>query len=242
MVNPLPPTQEIVGIIPAAGDATRWQHRIFKELLPMPSGYCGLIHTAQAMIAAGATQLFVIGNKTKVGAIQAIMQVNDLPIPWYYIGQADRTHDMWGAIELSFNIKAHVYLFGMPDTYYPLNTFLKFSPHNTFNLGVFFTHNPGRYGAFLPSDPTHIRDKVQNFYPDKPVEAWGTASWTWELADFWANSTPYQHYSQAFNAAIDAFGVDAHLMDYYYDLATYVDYRELLTHDYNLHARTTVRE
>jgi hypothetical protein len=117
------------------------------------------------------------------------------------------------------------YLFAMPDTYIPLETFYR-RLSTDFCLGAFRTDSPERFGVIhngrIVDKPTQLSGTKQ--------WAWGALSWSRKVATMWlAERDQMQTHTDAFNKAIDKFGAQGFKLDYFYDLASWPDYLALVT-------------
>ena len=56
---------------------------------------------------------------------------------------------------------------------------------------------------------------------------WGVLSWSRAVSDYWKGKH-YNSHTEAFNAALREFGSGSYLMDYYFDCASFADYRKLV--------------
>jgi hypothetical protein len=209
-----------LGIIPAGGKASRFGG-VLKELLP-----CGeetLLARATRVMDKGAAEHVVLLTSpdratVHVSATRSLLIASD----------ATLFKSIINAIEL----QAHWYLFAMPDTYIPIDTFYR-KMTSDFMLGVFRTDRPERFGVVNADG--RIEDKPQHLAGTNQL-AWGALAWSSKVADFWRrNSTAFETHTQAFNMAIEKFGCQAWRMDYYYDMASWADYVELVTNVLPVH-------
>lgn len=207
---------ERLGIIPAAGKANRFDG-ILKEMLPLHDCVTPLKHSLNAMQAAKADAVLLITNREKL-----MTHANHLH-QWrvYYAVQLEHS-DIWGAICESLPIHGRMNYFAMPDTYYPVNVFGGCVDH--FCINWFETNMPERFGVLTEQGIINKMALGTGKY-----KAWGTLAWSSEVAQFWMrNIDRIKDYTTAFNMAIDTFGFSLKKMDFYYDMATMDDYRELI--------------
>jgi len=203
---------EKLGIIPAAGRATRWGG-IYKELLPVKNGTCLLDHTLNAFRMADADACLLVTSKDKLLAHAGHLS------NWlvYYTIQTGE-QDAWSAIAESLPLRARWNMYAMPDTYYPADIFTKM-PMVDFCIGYFETDIPDRFGILTECG---IVDKMTIHDTQK---AWGVLGWSSAVVDLWMrNINAIRTHTQAFNMAIDEFGYELVKMDYYHDMASFADY------------------
>lgn len=199
-----------VGIIPAAGKATRFGG-VLKELLPIPAG---------TPLQAAATRLrveivVVVSTPEKIGEHSRILPGA------IYVMQTEG-HDIWGAMLAGMRIEAERYYFTMPDTIMPVNAFEKDPSGWNFTLGTFETNTPERFGCV---ENGMVVNKSLSISP--PATAWGVLVWSRNVRDYWL-SAYIETYTDAINQAMTKFGYGVFDLEYYYDLATLEDYKEYL--------------
>lgn len=211
------------GIIPAAGKGSRWGGYL-KCLLPCGDGDWLINRTIRAMIQGGADRCVIVCNHETIGPIAAHLTGKfDLPI-YYAIQRGGR--GIWGAIAEALPLCDGRVLFAMPDTYIPLDVFERMSGA-PFELGLFKTRTPERFGV-LRGD--QIVNKCNTFGAGE-FDAWGVLGWSDAVTRYWMqydDKIGMETYTQALNLAIDAFGFQSVEMPYYYDMATFDDYRRFL--------------
>ena len=203
-----------IGIVPAGGNSTRW-NGYPKELLPTDNGITLLDRTIEAM--------------SKV-VDKIILVTSEKKISWQMAWLGDKvdycinTNGLWAGIASTFYINADHYYFAMPDTYYPKNMLLDLRGGD-FNIGYFETQKPERFGVLLDGS-IHDKEKMEHGV----YRAWGLLSWSHKVVRFWNKyMAEIETHTQAFNMAIQQFGYTAHAMDYYFDLASWKDYKELMS-------------
>ena len=214
--------KKILGVIPAAGGSTRWGEKgmLNKEFLTVHDTTL-LDRTVETMIMGGADQVLIITNEEKLVYYMERFNGRDDIIIDIQIDQ--ETADMWGAMKLSFHYAADRYLFAMPDTYFPLETF-RLNVESDFMVGTHVTSYPERFGVRLN---TRWVDKKEGLDPDDSYLAWGTLIWSHKVVELWRSKRP-RNYTAAINLACKEFGYLAYNMDYYYDMATPSHYAEFL--------------
>jgi hypothetical protein len=142
----------------------------------------------------------------------------------FYVIQQEQS-DIWGAIKESFPYSEDVNIFAMPDTLFDKTAFrrqLESRPLVPFNLGVFSTQQPERFGVL-------VNGKVINKtpLPTASYSAWGAMIWNKAVIESWLQNDPGD-YTNAINQAIENFGYDAFDLNYYYDFSTWSDYKRWL--------------
>ena len=208
-----------LGIVPAAGEASRWGAKVYKELLPIGDELM-IERVARSMKLAGATDIVVVTTDEKEPIHREFLD-RDIMYCW----QDDRwDRDIWSAIRSTLvYCNRDIHFFGMPDTYFPLNAFEKMTV-DTFTLGVFLTTFPHRYDVEVNGEFVNKPEIEGAYY------AWGVAAWTREVAQFWMeNDDMITGYTHAFNLARANFAkCKMTHMDYYYDVADWGRYVELI--------------
>lgn len=203
-----------LGVIPAAGQATRWAG-MYKELLPIGNGRALIDHTVEAMAEGRANAALVVTSAEKLPVLQGHLNGrHDLPI-YYTIQRGD--NDIYSALEESFPIVADWYLFAMPDTLYPAGVFDR-DFHRTFALGTFETSRPERFGV-LQNGRVHNKQAL----PGERFTAWGTLVWGRDVVAHWLHWPP-KSYTDAINMAMGTFEYATLDMGFYHDFASYDDY------------------
>jgi len=205
-----------LGIIPAGGRSVRFGGT-FKELLPV-GDYSLLQRTVGVLRAGAAVPIVVLTTPSKAAAhmrglegfrgvcllssgaslFESIMAACEIPAPWY--------------------------LFAMPDTFLPEDAFYR-KFEGDFMLGLFETDKPERFGAW---NSTGIIDKDESLRGSWEV-AWGVAAWSQGVVNYWRSlGETIQDHTQAFNLAIARFGCTTFGLDFYYDMASWPDYENLV--------------
>jgi dTDP-glucose pyrophosphorylase len=216
----------ITGIIPAAGSGSRWGG-FYKEFLPVGNGEWLINRNINAMKLGGADKIVVISSPEKISAHVSHITPKHDDIS-YVIQKGEK--DIYSAIESALFLSGDWNLFAMPDTYYPLDIFsrvFKMYPMSIkhdydFILGLFPTTNPERFGILKDGEIINKQELPPSLY-----NAWGTIVWSRRVAEFWKRTTP-KSYTFAFNNAMKTFRWNIAVMDYYYDMATWEDYREFI--------------
>ena len=208
-----------LGIIPAAGLATRIGG-VAKELLPV-SDKRTLIHRAVDYLEKiPVDRIVVITNQLKIQAHARALQDKQVAFALQH-GQMDA----WSAIVESFPYAGDWNYYLMPDTYQPANFEQDYQHEITF--GIFTTAFPSRFGVLHNGQ---IVDKSTEF-DGSWQDAWGTVVWSRRVVEFWKdNLANIETHTQAFNMAIKEFGYGIYNLPYYFDIATFEDYKKVLTH------------
>ena len=207
---------EKLGVIPAAGRATRWGG-VLKELLPIREKETLIKHALNAMQAVGCNAVVVVTNREKLQSHASHLE--DWSV--YYAVQFGGK-DIWSAIVESLPIHGQMNYFAMPDTYYPVEVFSGMSAD--FNIGYFETEKTERFGIITDHGVVNKQTIPKGIY-----KAWGTLAWSDKVAEYWIkNINEIESYTHAINMAINEFGFTLKHMEYYYDLAGIKDYQELI--------------
>ncbi len=130
----------IIGVIPIGGKGTRLGLPFSKELLPLAgfNYYKPVVeNTTDNMIAAGANIIvFIHGAKHKLDILQHFNGPQFIHITQpeqSFAGVLKRLDDFMKETAL----KPTRFLFGLPDTYYSDNPFIKLSMENIFTCAIF---------------------------------------------------------------------------------------------------------
>lgn len=211
-------------IIPCAGQATRFNGKL-KELLPISEKLCPLtnsIHLAQMYFRPN--DIIIISNPEKIR--DHAREIDKLP--WnrkcdvYFSLQTD--DNLWYSIanEIRLN-EDHVLLLG--DT---ITDTIAFLPKDIdFALGLFNTKEPHRFSIVEDNNSRpNILTKPQN-KPEGLYKAWGMVYWSKRVSEFFYEHA-FDHYDEAFNAAILNYGLYTFDLAYYYDLGSFQAYKEYL--------------
>ena len=201
-----------IGIIPAAGSATRYGG-VLKELLPVDSDMVMMDYAVKAMKRGGCEQIVCVTSTRKIAQI-----ADRFPHLLYTIQIAGQ--DIWGAIRAGLMVEADEYCFAMPDTVVPEDVFDRdvISP---FMLGCFNTNLPERFGM--------VRDGyIVNKRPGEAGKAWGTLMWSKYTRDWWLDYGDVSSYTNAINLAMSTLGYNIYDLGFYHDIASFEDYRSLL--------------
>lgn len=220
----------MIGIIPAAGNATRLMG-LPKALLPI--GEQTLIgRHIDLMSQVGASRV-VIGSK---GAAYAML--NDL-----YSGETVLYHaDTETMSETVLQAQRFLYddepvMFSMPDTYVDDDqAFIKLSAAlddgADVAVGVFLTRPEQRHKlGMCRCGNGHVEDVI-----DKPIEethliwAWGVLAWTPTFWQYIKPEDPHVGYAlpRALKAALDVRSVE--ITGQYFDCGTWTEYADLIRH------------
>lgn len=203
---------DVLGIVPAAGKATRFSGAP-KEMLPV--GDQTLIRRAMSkMRDAGVSRFLVITNWIKDSMHEEHLK------QWRASYVIQKKAGIWGAVQESFLYAAENNLFVMPDTYFEglrlVDADLAF--------GCFVTFQPERFGVLMNGS---VVDKQQLPVKPYPYIAWGTIQWSREVMEFWAQGK-FEGFPEALSAAMQVFEYRSFMLDTYHDMASFEDYRSLL--------------
>ena len=199
-----------LGIIPAGGQANRFGGTM-KELLPC--GDYSLLERAVFAMSQVCDDVLVISSPEKVGAHAKVLRATRAI---YSMARVS----LWESIKDANAMMYEMYYFAMPDTYFPLMA-MKQPIRDDFNLWLFETDQPERFGV--------VKD---DYIFDKQIfkgthKAWGLLSWSWAVVDYWRDNH-YANHTEAFNAALKTFGHSTFDLAYYFDCASFGDYRKLV--------------
>lgn len=201
-----------IGIIPAAGRATRFGG-LAKELLPAWDGRSLLSH-ACARLRPYCDLIIVVTSQKKVEhhmkEAKGVM----------FVEQAGS--ELLGAVQSGITIPAERYYFTMPDTFVPDDVFDIAPTGKWLSVGTFFTMTPERFGCLVDG---FVIDKQQGL--PAPAEAWGCLSWDGAARSEFFNAGSF---SDAINNIIKKFGHRVWQIGDYFDMATVEDYKEYIRH------------
>lgn len=200
-----------LGIIPAAGKAERFGGYP-KELLLGPDGQALLLRTYKTMKSCDA--VVVITRPDRVA-----MHMEILPDAIFL---QQRGFDLWGAVKTALKLWAVDYVMAMPDTFYPDSVFERPSEDNLI-LGLFETDTPERFGVYSDHQ---IQDKDETL-KGTTQKAWGVLMWNDDIAEVWRNNH-YSSFDKALNKILKYGRHSTFNMDYYFDTATFSDYKGLI--------------
>lgn len=208
-----------LGIIPAAGKATRIGGAA-KELLPISDSRTLLLRAVEQLESIPVDRTVVVTNQLKIHSHARALQDKQVGFALQH-----GTMDAWSAIVDTFPYTGDLNYYLMPDTYQPST----FEPDYKYDItfGVFTTPLPSRFGVLYDGE---IIDK-SNVFDGSVQEAWGTVIWSKRVVEFWQlHIAEIQTHTQAFNMAIKEFGHGVYSIPYYFDIATFADYKRLLEH------------
>lgn len=203
-----------IGIVLAGGKSERWGGYP-KEMLPIGNGMTLLDRTIDAMHSVNVDKIYLVTSEEKIE-----MHMMWLKSKVDYLCR--ESNNLFEVILDTLN-GADNYYFAMPDTCYPQDAMINLLDGH-FNIGYFDTNMPERFGVI---NEHGIADKMS--MPHGVYPAWGILSWDKEVVDLWKqNINKIKSHTDAFNMAINEFGFTMSHMDYYYDMASFKDYREFL--------------
>jgi len=211
-----------LGIIPAGGRAERFGGA-FKELLP--AGEATLLSRTLGVLRAGAANpIVVLTIPDKAAAhMRSLDGIHGVCLM--------QSHEvLFKSILRACEIPASWYLFAMPDTLLPEETFYR-KLEGDFMLGLFKTAEPERFGVVSIGElnmPTGINDKDLSL-KGTTQWAWGVAAWSRRVVDFWMSlGEAARNHTVAFNLAMTRFGCSTFELPFYYDMASWSDYQRLV--------------
>lgn len=208
----------MLGIIPAAGKATRWgstEYFFYKEFLPVVNGKQCLDLTISAMLIAGADRFLVITNPDKIFEHARFFNKKYPKLDVSFVLQ--KGEELIGAINTALNYLDSINLFAMPDTIFDEYSLkagvdLLNSYKANFVIGLFDTITPERFGCLIGD--TFI-DKPKNL--SGMYSAWG--SFVFRNAE---KATSLDEFMNINNQLL------YYYISYYYDMASFNDYLRLL--------------
>lgn len=209
-----------IGIIPAGGKAERFKG-LAKELLPVSNEDCALSRCVKSMQMGLADEIYIASRQDRVAEHYRVTEkIGNIVL------SAVGYRGLWEFVAtVGEKAKADWYYFAMPDTVYPVNVFMREKTKDV-ACGMFRTSQPHRFGVVSEGK---IIDKPEGM-TDMAI-AWGL--WIWSAAAMEVLTQACretQDHTAALNVLIGKFGteIDAFLMPYYYDFATFEDYTEFL--------------
>ena len=205
-----------LGIIPAAGKARRFGG-VLKELLPLPNGV-SFIAEAVLRLRNYCDDIVVVTSEEKIRDHAKELGGN----VFYAIQEDDR--DIYGAMVTGMQFEADHYLFTMPDTYMPRNSFSGYKDE-PFAMGMHKTMIPERFGCFYKGSVINKDKDIPT-----PAIAWGVLAWSRIVRDYWLVSD-LQNYTDAINEAGYEFSFNTFELGFYHDNASIEDYMQLLRKD-----------
>lgn len=209
----------IIGIVPAAGAATRFAG-VYKELLPDKFGI-PLIRRTVNILRHVCDQVVVVTNKDKIHTHAQVLGTDCI-----YTLQ-DNKRDIWGAMLEGMKIEADHYWFMMPDTIVELDLEDLEAPVDTcIYVGTFVTNTPGRFGCFHEG---MVIDKDECV--STPARAWGMLGWDKIVKDYWKQELPMD-YTDAINLAMCELEMKTIKLTSYIDIAGIEDYMRYINNYY----------
>jgi len=203
-----------LGIIPAGGSAERFGG-VLKELLPC--GETTLLERCIGSMNPVCDNILIITTPEKVNAHTRFTKTSGA---MFAMARGSLLASLEDAIRLPFDR----FVFAMPDTFFPSLALVR-EYKADFTIGLFTTYTPSRYGVLHEGC---IWDK---YFDSGEHKAWGTLAWSRKAADHWLDKRDtLRNHTDAFNLMLDEFGCETYELAYYYDCASYDDYRKLV-HD-----------
>jgi len=209
----------ILGIVPAAGQGMRWGGYT-KEFLPQ-GDYTLIDRTITAMKAGGANRIAVVSTPDKLAIHGKHLSSRHLGV---FLLVQHQLPELFGAIFEALPYSLDYNYFAMPDTVYPINAFMNRDwSHADIHLGLFETDKPERFGVMQRSK---IIDKCGDLKGGK-FYAWGVLVWSKKVSNYWYRNS-FTDYTDALNRTLENFVWDTFPLKYYYDMATWSDYKEFI--------------
>ena len=205
-----------LGIIPAAGKARRFGG-VLKELLPLPNGV-SFIAEAVLRLRNYCDDIVVVTSEEKIRDHSLELGGN----VFYAIQEDER--DIYGAMVTGMHFDADHYLFTMPDTYMPRNSFSGYC-NEPFAMGMHETMTPERFGCLTDGLVINKNENIPT-----PAQAWGLLAWSRETKKFW-KAWDVMTYTDAINVGISNFDYVTWNLGFYHDNASIEDYMQLLRKD-----------
>lgn len=209
-----------IGIIPAGGKAERFKG-LSKELLPVSPNDCALSRCVKSMKMGEADAIVIASNQERLLEHELVAVQNKNVVVRV---QANGFQGLWEVLAvIGESTEADWYYFAMPDTVYPADVFMR-QKNNDVSCGVFQTNKPERFGVVSEGK---ILDKPQGLTGTHL--AWGVWTWSGAAMGVLAKAArETQDHTAALNVMISQFPVEAFLLPYYYDFASFEDYTEFL--------------
>jgi hypothetical protein len=220
-------------IIPAGGQATRF-NGIIKELLPIDlKGTTALLHTIRLARKLKAADIHIISNHLKetihTGYIQETVYIQ-IPGPIIVHTTEHYNKDLWSSIRPYLHNMQRGGLL-LPDT---ITDFFVPELSNGITFGVFDTHEPERFSIIENNCIlTKPKNKLAGYY-----KAWGVVLWSKQATQHMLNND-FNTYDEAFQSVMDTFGYDTFPLHYYYDIGTMETYMQYIL-DYAAHTKLVI--
>ena len=203
----------MIGIVPAAGKSERFGGML-KELLPYEDE--SFLRRTIRILRARCDYVVVITNPQKI--MQHSWEL--APFGNVYLVVQQGTNLLAGI--KSVNLKADYYLFAMPDTLF--SDFPKEIDESKFLVGLFDTIEGHKFGVWHEGQ---FDDKNPN-NKGLSEKAWGLLGWPYSVMQI-LRETYLTDHTEAFNLALELTLHETFQMDYYYDVADFESYRELVS-------------
>lgn len=203
-----------IGIVPAGGQASRFSG-LAKELLPISDKECALTHCVKSI---PANEIYVFTTPEKFALHHDALEDLD------NVHLVDRHCDgLWEVVKLAVIWRSvDWYYFAMPDTVFPSDAFPK--PTSQLMCGTFLTDQPQRFGML------HYNKIVDKSPTDKGQGlAWGAWIWSRQVAlDLAEACEQLEDFTEAMNVILKRYKMEQFPLRYYYDFASFWDYRNYL--------------
>jgi len=210
----------MIGIIPAAGKATRWSGQ-YKELLPINNEMTLLDRSILLCQSAGCDKIVIVTNTDKISSHAQYLgrQKSD---GIFYKLQTHPDKDLLGAIMSGMEIGRcpEGYLLVMPDTIVELE-FPKIPKDYHIEFGTFSTDRPHKFGV-IKNDM--VIDKCKEFYDGRTFyDAWGIIWFSPEVRDRFLTMN-FISQVEAYNDSMRNLGYGTFPLRSYRDFACFEDY------------------
>lgn len=187
------PCAELVGLVPAAGHATRLGVAFPKELFPiLPHRYVPLGEvTLQNLRAAGARHVVVVIQAHKAALLQCFGSGRRLGLDISYVCQDDYSNNarksggLSEALDSGYHlVRGRTVLFGMPDTLvWPPDCFRQILAEMEASgadlvLGLFPTDTPEKFGMVEFSEDGSVVQIIDKPETTDLTHMWGIIAWS----------------------------------------------------------------
>jgi len=206
-----------LSIIPAAGRAERFGG-CMKELLPISDDMTLLKRQVGAMQVEGGSTVVITSERKARSHREHLVQHGEVLLR----EQGNLTlQGAWAAILEGLYFEAERYYYAYPDVYMPTD-WIADDTGQDFVIWVHYTDAPDRFGC-LHHGQIHDKEFTSGMYT-----AYGALAWSKKVRDYWMdNIDNIKTHTDAFNMAMEEFGYICLSLDYYHDIASFKDYKEL---------------
>lgn len=215
----------MLGIIPAAGSATRFNGQ-YKEFLRLHNGAFLLDNAFRTLDQFGANEYLLISNHEKIHKHATHLQLfaGEYLSKTQFMLQQDYS-DMWQAIRMTLPYAHELNMLVLPDTYWTVGP--NDLDYKDIIFGTFTTNRSSQFSLVHNNTIITKPENLEGWY-----HAWGTVLWYNHVADFWMRREryfgDYVTYDDAFRDAMQEFGYSTFPIDQYYDFASQEAYDTFL--------------